>query len=423
MNRIVPLVAVLMAAVASAQELVVTPAKPVYEPNEKVSWKVELKDARADVNSVRYTIKKHGLTVVKEGSIELKDGVGTLESSLDEPGTLLVAFVAKLPNRELKALGGAAVSPERIKPSMPKPEDFDRFWAEKLKELEQTPPNAKLEPADSGKASVEYVKVTIDHFRGSKIYGQFAKPKRGGKFPAMLQVQYAGVYPLQKQWVVSKAEAGWLTLNIMAHDLPFDQPEAFYRKAEAEGLKGYTAIGVNDREKNYFLRMYLSCYRAADFLANHPDWDGRVLVVSGGSQGGQQSIVTAALHPKITALMANVPAGCDVTGPVAGRAFGFPYWYGSASKDARTLGETRYFDVMNFASRVKVPALVGIGLIDETCPPAGVYATTNQFQGPKEIVLLPLAPHQNVKNSHGPFYARSYAWEQAWLKDGTPPVK
>jgi cephalosporin-C deacetylase len=236
-------------------------------------------------------------------------------------------------------------------------------------------------------------------------------------------VQYAGVYPLQKQWAVSKAEAGWLTLNVIAHDLPFDQPAEFYKQAEAEGLKSYTTIGMADREKNYFLRMYLSCYRAAEYLANHPNWNGQVLVVSGGSQGGQQSIVTAALHPKVTALMANVPAGCDVTGPVAGRAFGFPYWYGSASKDAKALEQTRYFDVMNFAARVKVPALVGVGLIDETCPPAGIYATTNQFRGPKEVVLLPLAPHQNVKNSHGPYYARARAWEQALLKGEKPPVK
>jgi cephalosporin-C deacetylase len=423
MNRIACVIALLFAGVASGQELVVTPARPVYAPAEKISWKVVLKDGPADVTSVRYTIKKHGLTAIKEGSLELKEGAATLESSLDEPGTLLAVFVAKLPNKELKALGGAAVDPEKIKPSMPRPDDFDQFWAEKLKELAETPPNPKLEPVDSGKPAVEYSKITFDHFRGSKIHGQLAKPKKEGKFPAMLLVQYAGVYPLQKQWAVSKAEQGWLTLNIMAHDLPFDQPAEFYKKAQDDGLGRYTAIGVEDREKNYFLRMYLSCHRAADYLASHPDWNGQVLVVSGGSQGGQQAIVTAALHPKVTALMANVPAGCDVTAPRAGRAFGFPYWWPTSSKNERTLDQTRYFDVMNFAARVKVPALVGIGLIDETCPPAGVYATTNQFAGEREVVLLPLGAHGNVKNSHGPYYARAYAWEQALLKTGKPPAK
>jgi len=65
------------------------------------------------------------------------------------------------------------------------------------------------------------------------------------------------------------------------------------------------SIGDEDREKSYFLRMYLGCYRAVEYLASRPDWDGKTLVVMGTSQGGQQSIVTAGLNPRITAMMAN----------------------------------------------------------------------------------------------------------------------
>ena len=57
------------------------------------------------------------------------------------------------------------------------------------------------------------------------------------------------------------------------------------------------------------------CYRAAQSLKERADWDGRTLVVTGGSQ----LIVTAGRHPKIMAVLACVPAGCDINGPVAGR--------------------------------------------------------------------------------------------------------
>jgi cephalosporin-C deacetylase len=75
-------------------------------------------------------------------------------------------------------------------------------------------------------------------------------------------------------------------------------PRRLFALAAATTLKDYVSIGNDDRDKSYFLRMYLSCYRAADYLAHRPDWDGRTLVVTGTSQGGMQAIVTAGLHPK-----------------------------------------------------------------------------------------------------------------------------
>ena len=186
----------------------------------------------------------------------------------------------------------------------------------------------------------------------------------------------------------------------MAHDLPFDQPQEFYKKIASTTLKDYPAIGNDDREKSYFLRMYLGCYRAADYLANRPDWDGRTMVVTGTSQGGQQSIITAAISPKITALMADVPAGCDPTGLAVDRMPGWPYSGGNMANARKpNVAETsRYFDAVNFASRVKCPALVATGLIDVTCPPAGVLAACNQFQGPKEVLIMVNAAPQRRPN-------------------------
>ena len=281
---------------------------------------------------------------------------------------------------------------QKIQPALPRPEDFDAFWEAKLKDLADVAMNPKLDPADAGKPNVDYFKITLDNIRGSHIRGQLARPKQGGKLPAMLIVQWAGVYPLQKGWVTSRAAEGWLVLNINAHDLPIDESEQFYKDQAAGPLKDYPAIGNDDRETSYFLRMYLSCYRAAQYLTERTDWDGRTLVVTGGSQGGLQSIVTAGLHPKISAALACVPAGCDLNGPVAGRMPGWPMWYWKTQgkDEAKVRRAAGYYDVVNFASRVKCPVLIGVGLIDTTCPSPGVFAAYNQLQGPKEIVVLPV---------------------------------
>jgi cephalosporin-C deacetylase len=114
------------------------------------------------------------------------------------------------------------------------------------------PENPVLEKGDSGVPEVDYWKITMDNIHGTHIQGQLARPAKGDQFPALFIPQWADVYPLDKKW-------------------------------------------VTDRETSYFLRMFLSCYRAADYLSKRPDWNGKVFLVSGGSQGGLQTFVTAAL--------------------------------------------------------------------------------------------------------------------------------
>jgi cephalosporin-C deacetylase len=423
---VAPLLAVLfILRAAGAQEIVVTPSKPlgVYALGEQASWLLHVRESGAyRATEVRYVLKRNGLTVHREGVLPLENGAATLDATIDKPGTMLAELKVKLPNREITALAGAAFSPERIGPSEERPPDFDAFWNDKLAWLQKVPANQTVEAADSGRPAVNYYKVRMNNIQGTQIYGQLAKPKRTGKFPALLILQWAGVYPLQREWVVSQAETGWLTLNIMAHDLPFDRPQNFYDELNRTTLANYPAIGNDDREQSTFLRMYLSCYRAADYLTKHPEWDGRTLIVMGASQGGMQTIITAAIHPKVTAGLVDAPAGCDLNGPAAGRAPGWPMWYWQTQgKDPeRVRRASRYFDVVNFASRVKCPILVVLGLLDTACPPPGVFAMTNRLQGPKEVVVMPQAGHGG---SNEAYYRRSVAWMNAFVRDGRPPVR
>lgn len=426
----------LVFALTHAADITITPNKPsgVYEIGEKIQWKVE---GAKDVGKLTYYFKKGGLTIMKGGTHDpagqfVPPGPATLETSLDEPGTILLEVNAKVNGKDVKALAGAVVAPSQIKPSAPKPDDFDSFWKEKVDKLNAIPPNPQIENGDSGKPNVEYAKVTLDNINETHVHGQLARPKsdnKDAKFPALLIVQYAGIYPLKKTDVVKRAEGGWLALNIMAHDLPIDKPEAFYKELSAGKLKDYLTVGDESRETSYFLRMYLGCYRSADYLASRPDWDGKTLVVTGTSQGGQQTLITAGLHPKITAALANVPAGCDTTGPQVGRASGFPYWSAHAKwrdkpdAEKAILETSRYFDATNFATRITCPTLIALGLIDETCPPAGVLSAANQIKGPKEVLIMVNSNHHGTNNAQKQFWERS----EAWLRDlaaGKPaPVK
>ena len=180
------------------------------------------------------------------------------------------------------------------------------------------------------------------------------------------------------------------------------------------------------RATSALLLLSLAYYRAADYLASREDWDGKTLVVLGDSQGGQQSLVTAALHPKITAAIAGIPAGCDMLGPDVGRRGGWPPWYrNTGGKDAaKVRNVSRYFDVVNFAPRIRCPVLISAGLEDDVCPPEGILAAANQIKSPKAIILMPGAGHHEVNGNHAPYKKRCWDEWLPTLQQGKPaPVK
>lgn len=428
--RIVLLALCLGPLLASAEvkpTIKVDRASGVYAPGDTVTWTVSIDpDSSEPVPELTYKITKDGKALLSEGNIQFTRGVATLTESRADAGVLLAEL--STPGKPLAvAVSGAIYAPEKIRPAAPAPADFDAFWKSKLAELAKVPGNPVLEKTPDAKNTpgIEYYKVTLDNIRGTKIRGQLARPAAAGKYPAILTVQYAGVYPLDQNVVVSDAKAGWLALNISAHDLPIDESPEFYKNLKDGALKNYIYLGSEDRETSYFLRMFLGCARAVDYLASHPDWDGKTLLVTGASQGGLQAFVAAGLNPKVTGVMANVPAGCDNYAPLADRAFGWPYWlsnWGPRDRDPEKVKTTAgYFDAINFAARVRVPALVAYGLNDTTSRPTGVAAAINALQGPKEALIMPLADHHGSGGTQAAYFQRAAQWKKAVLAGETLP--
>jgi cephalosporin-C deacetylase len=418
MNKFFPLTCFIFIALSvRAQEMIVAPDRNngIYEVGQTVHWQVTW-SGETNPPAVQFKFLNGGLTDLGHGNLVFSNNIAALENSFTNPGTLLVQVNWNLKGSDHRAVGGAVAAPEDIALSAPRPKDFDAFWKTKLHELEEVPIHPKLESVDVGDTNVSYWKITMDNIRGTHIQGQLARPAHVEKFPALLIVQWAGVYGLQKNWVTDRAKEGWLALDIEPHDLPVDQPESFYKEQFAGPLKNYWSIGNDDREASYFLRMYLSCYRALEYLTHRDDWDGKTLVVMGDSQGGMQTLMVAGLHPqKITAAIALVPAGCDMLGPEVGRSGGWPNWYfnSDSGKDPQRVHEaSRYYDVANFTPLIKCPVYVGLGLRDETCPPAGVLAAINQIKSPKEIVILPKSGHQDEHGTQAVFNQKRY---RVWL--------
>ena len=414
----------LISGAARSQSLTVSPDRGdgLYQVGDTVHWTVESQGSD-ELSDVSFVVKEGGRRVVAQGELAFRNQIARLETTFDTPNTVLVDVSWRAGGEVLHAMGGAVAAGEQIRAAAPPPEDFDAFWNAKLVELAHVPMNPQLAAAASGKTGVAYWEVTLDNIRGSHVHGQLARPEQGEKFPALLIVQYAGVYPLEKAWVTDRAAEGWMALDVEAHDLPIDEPAAFYDEQYQGPLKDYWAIGNDDPDASYYLRMYLSCCRAVEYLKSRSDWNGKTLVVMGTSQGGQQALVTAGLHPQdVTAVLAFLPAGCDMLAPEVDRAAGFPDWWSqTAGKDpAKVHHASRYYDPANFAGRIRCPVLSGLGLRDDLAPPSSVLAALNNVTAPKEVIILPTAGHQDENGSQRAYNDRCYGVWLPTLRAGKP---
>jgi cephalosporin-C deacetylase len=376
-------------------------AGAIYRKGEEIAFKVRLfLDQRPlDSTEVRWTISKDGVPPTRTGTLRLAEGSGTISGKLEEPGFLQCSVTFQMPvGTTLNAVAGAGVDPLQIKPSLPVPGDFDAFWSAQKQKLARVPVNARLTPVKSRQQEVECFDLQADCV-GAPVSGYFARPKaaRPRSLPAILTVQGAGVRSSNLAGTVGWAKDGFLALDINAHGIPNGRPDRFYEDLANGELKEYRTRGNQSRDTIYFLGMFLRVLRALDFLTAQPEWDGRTLVVYGGSQGGAQAFAAAGLDRRVTFFAAGVPAMCDHTGAAVGRISGWPRLVPNGpdgKPDAKALEAARYYDAVNFASRAAAAGIVTVGFIDTTCPPTTVYAAYNALRGKKEIFNDPPSTHK-----------------------------
>lgn len=157
---------------------------------------------------------------------------------------------------------------------------------------------------------------------------------------------------------------------------------------------GYLANGIDSRDRYYMKRVYLSLVRCLDLLASLPEWDGRNLVVQGGSQGGALAIVAAALDNRVTHCIVNHPALADMAAYAEGHTGGYPHFNKTAGiLTGNNINTLAYYDVVNFARHVKADTYMTWGYNDNTCPPTTSYAVWNTLACPKEALITPINEH------------------------------
>ena len=368
-----------------------------------------------------------GMKTVNKSEV-LGDKPVSVTGKLDRPGWIYAYFTLYEPDgktmttvldarkRKTTVQGGigALVEPEKLKPGMERPADFDAFWKAQRELLNKVPLNAVETPVVLSPAQAKSYKtfdVKVDCAGGMPVRAYVtvpvnAKPK---SLPAWVSFHGAGVGSSGKP-----STPNCIRMDVNAHGILNGQKPEYYANLYKTTLKNYYHQGENDREKIYFHGMYLRVMRALDYIKTRPEWNGKVLIVSGSSQGGGQAIAAAALDPQVTLCIAGVPALSDHAGSLAGRQPGWPRFYdGRNGKkyDPAVKTAASYYDNVFFAPRIKCEAFITTGLIDGTCSPEGVYVVFMNLASPKKHLSV-----VSSGNHSGSPMTRGYARAQEIIK-------
>ena len=380
-----------------------------YKAKENATFKVQVyKDNILMKNvSVDYEIGPEFFPTEKKQDVVLKNGEITLKSSMKEPGFLRCKVTAKVDGVNYEGMTTVGYDVEKIRPTTAEPKDFDEFWTNAIEEARKTPLNPKMILLPEKCTSTQDVyEVSFQNERtGSRIYGILTTPNSPGRYPAVLKVPGAGIRP----YGGSSMGDNIIVLEIGIHGIPVTLPQEVYNNLSAGALNGYQQFNMNNRDKHYYKRVFSGCVRAVDFIYSLPGFDGSTIGVTGGSQGGALSIITAGLDPRIKFLAAYYPAMCDYAGYLNNRAGGWPHYYRNAKPQPNEVETLAYFDVVNFARRVKVPGWYSWGFNDVTCPPTSMHAAYNVIPGSKELNLY-------LNTGHWTYPEQRTAGDN-WLRD------
>ena len=377
----------------------------IYRTGEKAKIKISL---------FKYGIPQDGITVNyetgselmpsdKTGSITLKNGKAEINiGTLDKPGFRDCIFSVMINGRKYSHHVKVGFSPDKIKPYTEMPDGFMDFWKNNIKEASEFPLKYTREKAEeycTEKIDCYLIKLQINN-RGQAVYGYLFYPKNAkpGSCPVVLSPPGAGIKtikePLRHKYY---AEEGFIRLEFEIHGLnPTMSEEQFKEISNAFNGKenGYLTNGLDNKDNYYMKRVYLSCLRCIDLLTSLPEWDGKNVIVQGGSQGGALAMITAGLDKRVTACVVNHPALSDMAGYMAGRAGGYPHFFRTRGMDTKEKLETMsYYDVVNFARLIKADTFMTWGFNDNTCPPTTSYAVYNTLECNKEALITPINEH------------------------------
>lgn len=284
--------------------------------------------------------------------------------------------------------------PEKILSPNNEATDFAEFWKANKAQLANIQPDYQLMLIpEQSKLDYEMYHVSMRSLDNELIMGYYAKPKKAGKHPVIVEYMGYGSKPYfpNQSW----DGFAYFVLSIRG--------QALNEKSNHFGT--WFTYGIDNKDTYYYRGAFMDVLRALDFVSSRPELDGERIAVRGSSQGGALSVVAASLDSRVKALAIGIPFLADFQD-----YFKIAPWpksdvdYYMAQHPQVSWKQVyhtlSYFDIKNLASRIHVPLVMGIGVQDNVCPPHINFAAYNQVKSEKSWMAFPLHGHSTGNTFH-----------------------
>lgn len=308
------------------------------------------------------------------------------------------------------------LNPLKLTTEMHKPADFESFWRNTLDTLRMIAPGYKvtLEKALSINNKSVYL-VEMHSWGNAVIRGWLSIPNDHGKKIAV-KYRLPG-YVVKAEPSLDDDDFAVFNINVRGNG---NSKDAIDTHGE------YNLYNLENRDTYVYRSVYMDCVRGLDFLCSHGNMglDTTKIMVDGASQGGGLVIALAALDKRIKIVTCEVPLYADFRkaleitklDPKSQTPMGMIAKYQRIHPDftnEKLYKVWDYYDPLNFAPMVKCPVLMGIGLLDQFCPPQCSFVMYNQMKNKNnEIWVSPDKTHE----VDGLYYTYQYLWFQDLLR-------
>jgi cephalosporin-C deacetylase len=287
----------------------------------------------------------------------------------------------------------------------PRPEDFDAYWERALAEMRSVDPQVELVPAEFTAPFAECFDLYFTGVRGARIHAKYIRPKNAAEpHPAVLQ--FHGYTGNSGDWQ-DKLQYAALGFSFASLDVRGQGGKS----EDTGGVKGNThhghfIRGLDDSPENLLFRhIFLDTAQLAAIVMGFEEVDADRVGAIGGSQGGALGFVCAALEPRIKKAALLYPFLSDYRRvwemDLAKDAYAelktfFRHFDPQHKREDEIFTRLGYIDIQNLAPRIKADTIIGVGLMDNICPPSSQFAAINKMTVAPRLEIYPDFGHEGL---------------------------
>ncbi len=273
-------------------------------------------------------------------------------------------------------------------PASDKAYDFDSFWNESVAKMKNVPLEASIKQ-NNKKTSSKFKAYNISYngFMKARITGELLAPYTKEKPRVIIVIHDYNRAPMIHHQLLPENMAYFFPVLRGHHSLP--------EETDGEILgPGYMIENILEKERYYVRRVYMDILRGIDLLRLIKELDCSSIGIIGKGFGAATAVVAASFSKRVTALALDTPSFCylplsqNISESDAAHEIN-SFLTEMKTKKSIVKKNMTYFDILNFADKIKCPVLATVGFKDQISPPKCVFALFNQLLCEKTMSIFP----------------------------------